>query len=253
MSGNSSWSETIITATHINYRPQISAARNITSYEHWFGQKADISYFRVFDCLAFVYITRELCHKLEEKVSKLVFVGKKGWKFLNLISKRMLVSRDAVFLEDQFMETDDRYEGERCRTSGVDQWCGLNIGLDRKRIYHISVYLTFVYITRELCHKLEEKVSKLVFVGKKGWKFLNLISKRMLVSRDAVFLEDQFMETDDRYEGERCRTSGVDQWCGLNIGLDRKRIYHISVYLTVWHLFTLPGSCATNSRKRLVN
>ena len=32
----------------------------------------------------------------------------------------MLVSRDAVFLEDQFMETDDRYEGERCRTSGVD-------------------------------------------------------------------------------------------------------------------------------------
>lgn len=124
---NSLWGEAIATATHIHNRSQTSAAGNITPYEHWYGRKPNVSYFRVFGCLAYVHIPKELRRKLEGKASKVVFVGypsgTKGWKFFDPISKRMFVSRDAVFLEDQFMETGDRHEDGHGRTSCVGCDC----------------------------------------------------------------------------------------------------------------------------------
>ena len=114
---------------HYSY-PQLFS--NICCREHhsiwtlvWI--KSDVSYFYVFGCLVYVHITRELHWKLKTKTSKVAFVGYlpgiKGWKFFYQISKQMLVSRDAVFLDDQFMETEVWHEDQHGQTSCVGYDC----------------------------------------------------------------------------------------------------------------------------------
>ena len=66
-----------------------------------------------------IHIPRELHQKLEEKASKVAFLGYQP-KFFNPISKQMIVSFDAVFLDDRFMESDDWHEDGCGQTSCVD-------------------------------------------------------------------------------------------------------------------------------------
>ena len=95
----------------------------------------------------------------------------------------------------------------------------MSYDMDRNWICHISVclvVLAYVHISRELRRKLEEKASKVAFVGYppgiKGWKFLSNFKANACESW-YVFLEDQIMETDDQHESVRGQISCVGYDC----------------------------------------
>ena len=61
---NSLGNGAIAAATHIHICSQTSAAGDIPPYEHFYGQKLDVLYFRVFGCLGYIHILRKMGWKL---------------------------------------------------------------------------------------------------------------------------------------------------------------------------------------------
>jgi glutaredoxin len=74
-----------------------------TLQETWIGIKLDVFHLRVFGCKAFAHIPDEKKSKLESKSMPYVFLGYcEGTKTYHLMcveTKRIIKSRDVVFLE----------------------------------------------------------------------------------------------------------------------------------------------------------
>ena len=62
-----------------------------------------MSHLKVFGCIAYVHVLDELYTKLDPKAKKCIFIGysleQKGYKFYNLVTQKLRVSRDVVFDE----------------------------------------------------------------------------------------------------------------------------------------------------------
>ena len=80
------------------------ALQSITPYEAWHGKKPSVSHLRVFGCFAYALVLQQHRRKLNDKAVKCTFVGysaeSKGYMLYHPQSKRILVSRDGVFVED---------------------------------------------------------------------------------------------------------------------------------------------------------
>lgn len=77
----------------------------ITVYhEAWHGRKPSLAHLRVFGCLAYALMPMQHRRKLENKAVKCSFVGysskTKGYRLYHPQTKRILVTRDVVFVED---------------------------------------------------------------------------------------------------------------------------------------------------------
>lgn len=96
------WGEAVLTATYLQNRLP-SRTIDKTPYDLWWGRKPDLSNLRVFGAEAFVHIPDTKRSKLESKARKLTFVGysmeHKGYRFLDRDTDRIIVSRDARFIE----------------------------------------------------------------------------------------------------------------------------------------------------------
>jgi hypothetical protein len=46
-----------------------------TTYELWTGQKLSVGYFKVFGCISYAFVSKELRKKLDAKSMKTLFVG----------------------------------------------------------------------------------------------------------------------------------------------------------------------------------
>ena len=83
-----------------------SALNGETPYYHWKKKKPDISYFRVFGCLAYVLIREEKRKALQPHSKKCIFVGYpdgiKAWRFWDPVDRRIIISSHAVFDERCF-------------------------------------------------------------------------------------------------------------------------------------------------------
>ena len=101
---HSFWLEAIMCATYVLNRCPTKALQSITPYEAWHGKKPSVSHLRVFGCLAYALVPQQHCRKLDDKAVKCIFVGysaeSKGYRLYHPQSKRILVSRDVVFVED---------------------------------------------------------------------------------------------------------------------------------------------------------
>ena len=99
------WEFAVGTAVHVQNRAPSRVTSNISPYKLLTGQKADLSYLRVFGCLAYAHITTTRT-KYDPTSQKLVFVGydnsTKGYKLWNPLSKRTVISTDVVFEETVF-------------------------------------------------------------------------------------------------------------------------------------------------------
>lgn len=100
--GKQYWGEAIATASYIQNRlPSRSTEK--TPMELWSGQKPDLSELKVFGCDAYVYIPDVKRKKLEKRAEKLTFIGyacgSKAYRFLNKQTGKIIISRDAKFLE----------------------------------------------------------------------------------------------------------------------------------------------------------
>jgi hypothetical protein len=67
--------------------------------------KSSVSHFKVFGCVAYAHVPEEMRRKLDDRSEKCIFVGyseqSKAYRLYNLVTKKLIVSRDVKFQEDK--------------------------------------------------------------------------------------------------------------------------------------------------------
>lgn len=102
------WAEAVNTAVYLINRSPTRGLNGRTPNEIWSGHVPDLSHLRVFGCKAMVHIPKQRRRKLDPKSRELIFVGysqeTKGYRFIDPVTKKLIKSRDVVFLEHQVID-----------------------------------------------------------------------------------------------------------------------------------------------------
>ena len=73
----------------------------------WTEKDVSYKHFRVFCCRAYVHILKDERSKLDDKANKCIFLGHRheefGYKSWDPVARKLIRSRDVVFLEDQIV------------------------------------------------------------------------------------------------------------------------------------------------------
>ena len=116
------WGEALISACHIHNRIP-SKITKTSPYELWNGRKPNLSYIRVWGCLAFYRVPDPKRTKLGPRAKKSVFVGyaenSKAYRLLDLESNVIMESRDVQFLENK--TRDDSTNESTSLSGGVNE------------------------------------------------------------------------------------------------------------------------------------
>ncbi|GJY05612.1 putative RNA-directed DNA polymerase [Tanacetum coccineum] len=100
------WGECILTAAYVINRLPSKVIKNKTPFELLMNQKPDYEFLRVFGCLAYFTNTNTKGDKFEERGKPGVFLGyltgTKGYKILDLETRKIIVSRNVNFYEQKF-------------------------------------------------------------------------------------------------------------------------------------------------------
>ena len=67
---NKYWGEVVACSVHILNRAPTKSLKDQSPFEAWTGKKPDISYFRVFGCVAYAHVPDDLRKKLDNKSEK---------------------------------------------------------------------------------------------------------------------------------------------------------------------------------------
>ena len=99
------WPEAVKWSVHILNRCPTVAVQNKTPEEAWSNVKPMVDYFRVFGCVAHAHVPDQKRSKLDEKSKKCVFFGvsdeSKAYILYDPISKKIIISKDVIFQEDE--------------------------------------------------------------------------------------------------------------------------------------------------------
>lgn len=100
------WGECVLTAAYLINRLPSIVIENRTPYETIFGQKPDYHFTKIFGCLAYYRSTETKGDKFEPRGRPGVFLGYppgiKGYKIYDIENKKIIVSRDVRFYENNF-------------------------------------------------------------------------------------------------------------------------------------------------------
>ena len=98
------WGEAVSTAVFILNRSPTKSVDGKTPFEAWHGRKPDVSFMRTFGCVVHVRETRPGLKKLDDRSRRMIFVGyqpgTKGYRAYDPETKRVSITRDAVFDEN---------------------------------------------------------------------------------------------------------------------------------------------------------
>lgn len=98
------WAEAVACAAYVINRSPSRVLDEVTPYEKWTGKKPNISHLKIFGTKAMVHIPKEKRLKWDRKSQELIFVGycdnTKGYRLLNPINGKTVISRDVIFIED---------------------------------------------------------------------------------------------------------------------------------------------------------
>jgi hypothetical protein len=87
------WVEKVSTVVYIMNRTPTAVVHGMTPKEKFIGKKPDISYLRVFSCIAYVHVPDEKRSKLDPKAEKCIFIGysleQKGYRCFNLSIRKL--------------------------------------------------------------------------------------------------------------------------------------------------------------------
>jgi len=79
--------------------------KNKTPKEAWSGYKPSVAHLRIFRCAAYAQVPEVKRKKLSDHGEKCIFIGyneeSKAYKFYNPLTKKLVVSRDVVFNEEE--------------------------------------------------------------------------------------------------------------------------------------------------------
>ncbi|KAG8064903.1 hypothetical protein GUJ93_ZPchr0004g39485 [Zizania palustris] len=105
------WGEAVLTAIFILNRSLTRSVKGMTPFESWYGFKPPVHFFRVFGCVAHVKVAGDHLKKLDDRSVPMVFIGyeegTKAYRFFNPKTKRVHISRDAVFDEGRSWSWDE--------------------------------------------------------------------------------------------------------------------------------------------------
>ena len=80
----------------------------------WTGRDVSYDHLRVFGCKAYVHIPKDERSKLDMKTRQCIFVGygqdEFGYRFYNPVTKKLVRSRDVVFMENQIIQDIEKSE-----------------------------------------------------------------------------------------------------------------------------------------------
>uniref|UniRef100_A0AAV1T8D3 Uncharacterized protein n=1 Tax=Peronospora matthiolae TaxID=2874970 RepID=A0AAV1T8D3_9STRA len=101
------WGEAVMTANFLRLRcPSRSTSHDKSPYEVWSGKKPILANLKVFGCHAYVHVPKPKRSKLDARSIQCRFIGysdhEKAYRFEEIKSRRVLVSRDAQFMENVF-------------------------------------------------------------------------------------------------------------------------------------------------------
>lgn len=101
------WAEAANTACYLRNRSPTSSLEGRIPIEVWTGRKVSLAHLKIFGCLAHKHIEKNKRDKLDPKSKQLIFVGycenTKGYRLFDTDDpKHVTISRDVIFLENQF-------------------------------------------------------------------------------------------------------------------------------------------------------
>lgn len=100
------WGECILCATFLVNRMPLRSINNHTPYFELYNTTPDLSLLKVFGCLCFISTNVAHRTKFDQRAIPGVFIGypvnTKGYKVLDLTTKKIVISRDVVFHEKHF-------------------------------------------------------------------------------------------------------------------------------------------------------
>lgn len=99
------WGEAVTTAVYILNRSQTKSVEGMTPYEAWYKHKPSVHHLRTFGCLVHVKVTGGQVKKLDDRSIEMVLFGyekgSKAYRVYNPVTRKVVVTRDAVFEEDK--------------------------------------------------------------------------------------------------------------------------------------------------------
>ncbi|CAA7053596.1 unnamed protein product [Microthlaspi erraticum] len=100
------WGESVLAAAYLINRTPSSVLKGKTPYEVIHGKSPIYDNLRVFGCLAFAHKQKRDGDKFDVRSRKCIMLGypfgKKGWTLFDLEKEEIFVSRDVVFIENNF-------------------------------------------------------------------------------------------------------------------------------------------------------
>ncbi|RVW14266.1 Retrovirus-related Pol polyprotein from transposon TNT 1-94 [Vitis vinifera] len=117
------WGEAMRTAVDlINLSPSVPLNGDVPE-KVWTGKEVSYDHLRVFGCRAFVHIPKDERSKLDPKAKQCIFIGygheEFGYRLYDPVDKKVVRSRDVVFLEDQTIEDIDKLESAESSTNDL--------------------------------------------------------------------------------------------------------------------------------------
>lgn len=102
---NYMWGEAVRHATYLINRTATRTLSTMTSYEAFKGTKPNLSHLRVFGCVGYTRVESPHRKKLDDRSRALVHLGtepgSKAYRLYDPNSKKIIVSRDVIFMEEE--------------------------------------------------------------------------------------------------------------------------------------------------------
>ena len=99
------WGEALLTVVHVLNLSPCVPLQSDTLKRVWSGKDVSYNHLWVVGCKAFVHIPKDERSKLDVKTRQCVFIGydqdQLGYRFYDLVQKKLVRSCDVVFIKDE--------------------------------------------------------------------------------------------------------------------------------------------------------
>ena len=108
------WPEAVNWVVDVLNRSPTLVVKDMTSEEAWSGSKPSLDHFRVFGCISHVHIPDSKRTKLDDKSVRCVLLRvseeSKAYRLYDLVSQKMIVSKDVKFEEENNWDWNKSHE-----------------------------------------------------------------------------------------------------------------------------------------------